>query len=79
MRNAATATTMMPMMTKIMSGLGKLLLGGGVEGDFMSDWMRDSGTSVEQLRANRQGNPDSMNVENNPTRKWYVVREWSEL
>ena len=46
MRNAATATTMMPMMTKIMSGFGKLLLGGGVEGDFMSGWMRDSGEAV---------------------------------
>jgi hypothetical protein len=43
-RNAATATTMMPMMTKIMSGLGWLvLLPGGLEGASMIGWMRDPG------------------------------------
>jgi hypothetical protein len=43
-RNAATATTMMPMMTKTMSGLGKLvLLPGGLEGVSMAGRMRDPG------------------------------------
>jgi hypothetical protein len=42
MRNAATATTMMPMMTKTMSGLGWLvLLPGGLDGASMVGWMRD--------------------------------------
>jgi hypothetical protein len=43
-RNAAMATTMMPMMMKTMSGLGKhVLLPGGLEEEAMDCWMRDPG------------------------------------
>jgi hypothetical protein len=43
-RNAAMATTMMPMMMKTMSGLGKhVLLPGGLGGEAMDCWMRELG------------------------------------
>jgi len=50
-RNAAMATTMMPMMMKTMSGLGKqVLLPGGLGGEAMDGWMRELGASEEQRK-----------------------------